>query len=94
MTHKYARNISRPLSKNTHVLCGLPERYVTSTKWLMSVMAGRTLQLGTLKQPHTQWELKGTKLTETDSVTYLGVTLSYVKPNIHVDNRISACRRA
>ena len=46
-------------------------------------------------QPHPKWELNGTKLTETDSVTYLGVTLSCVKPNIHVDNRrISACRRA
>ena len=45
-------------------------------------------------QPHPEWELNGTKLTETDSVTYLGVTLSYVKPNMHVDNRISACRRA
>ena len=32
-------------------------------------------------QPHPEWELNGTKLTETDSVTYLGVTLSYVKPN-------------
>ena len=45
-------------------------------------------------QPHREWELNGTKLTLTDSVTYLGVKLSYVKPNIHVDNRISACRRA
>ena len=45
-------------------------------------------------QPHPEWELNGTKLTETDSVTYLGVTLSYVKPNMHVDNRISACKRA
>ena len=45
-------------------------------------------------QPHPEWELNGTKLTETDSVTYLDVTLSYVKPNMHVDNRISACRRA
>ena len=45
-------------------------------------------------QPHPEWELNGTKLSETDSVTYLGVTLSYVKPNMHVDNRISACRRA
>ena len=45
-------------------------------------------------QPHPEWELNGNKLTETDSVTYLGVTLSYVKPNMHVDNRISACRRA
>ena len=33
-------------------------------------------------QLHPEWELNGTKLTETDSVTYLGVTLSYVKPNI------------
>ena len=39
-------------------------------------------------QPHPEWELNGTKLTETDSVTYLGVTLSYVKPSMHVDNRI------
>ena len=34
--------------------------------------------------PHPELELNGTKLTETDSVTYLGVTLSYVKPNIHL----------
>ena len=38
-------------------------------------------------QPHPEWELNETKLSETDTVTYLGVTLSYVKPNIHVDNR-------
>ena len=32
----------------------------------------------TLQLP-SAWELNGTKLTETDSVTYLGVTLSYIR---------------
>ena len=50
-----------------NMVCSLTQRKLT-------VIFGRS----TL-QPHPEWELNGTKLTETDNVTYLGVTLFNVK---------------
>ena len=44
--------------------------------------------------PPPEWRLGGTHLVQTDSVNYLGVTLSHCKPHEHVDKRIIACRRA
>ena len=44
--------------------------------------------------PHPEWMLNTVKLKESDSVNYLGVSLSHAKPNVHFDNRINACRRA
>ena len=41
-----------------------------------------------------KWELNSINLKETDSIKYLGVTLSYRKPYLHIQERISACRRA
>ena len=70
---------------NAHVA----NRYITehglqfNPKKIECVIFGRS----TL-QPHPEWELNGHKLTETDGVTNLGVTLYYVEPNMHVDTRI------
>ena len=44
--------------------------------------------------PPPEWRLGGTHLLQTNSVNYLGVTLSHWKPHEHVDKRIIACRRA
>ena len=44
--------------------------------------------------PPPEWRLCGTHLVQTNSVNYLGVTLSHCKPHEHVDKRIVACRRA
>ena len=44
--------------------------------------------------PPPEWRLGGTHLVQTNSVNYLGVTLSHCKPHEHVDKRIIACRRA
>ncbi len=40
------------------------------------------------------WVLEGVTLTESNFINYLGVTLSHVKPNCHVKNRINACMKA
>ena len=45
----FGRHIHATIQENTYVSYGLLERYVTSTHMLLSVMAGVTLQLGTLK---------------------------------------------
>ena len=42
--------------------------------------------------PHAAWMLNNVKLKVSDSVNYLGV--SHAKPNVHFDNRTSACRRS
>ena len=45
--------------------------------------------------PSAEWRLQsGTNLIETNSVDYLGVTLSHCKAYEHVDNRMITCRRA
>ena len=44
--------------------------------------------------PPPEWRLGGTHLVQTNSVNYLGVTLSHCKPHEHVDKRIIVCRRA
>ena len=44
--------------------------------------------------PHPRWILNDVPLSECDTVKYLGVNLSYTKPNTHVDNRIKSCRNA
>ena len=44
--------------------------------------------------PHPRWILNDVPLFESDNVKYLGVNLSYTKPNTHVDNRIKSCRNA
>ena len=51
LTHEwnFGRHIHATIQENTYVSYGLLERYVTSTHMLLSVMAGVTLQLGTLK---------------------------------------------
>ena len=45
-------------------------------------------------EPHPEWSFNGVRLTESEYVKYLGVTLSSSKPNEHVESRINACRRA
>ena len=40
------------------------------------------------------WKLNETNLNMSDSITYLGVQLSYSKRRCHIDERINACRRA
>ena len=51
LTHEwnFGRHIHATIQENTYLSYGLLERYVTSTHMLLSVMAGVTLQLGTLK---------------------------------------------
>ena len=44
--------------------------------------------------PHPRWILNDVTLSESDNVKYIGVNLSYTKPNTHVDNRIKSCRNA
>ena len=44
--------------------------------------------------PHPGWLLNNVKLKESDSVNYLGVSLSHAKPNVDFDNIINACSRA
>ena len=44
--------------------------------------------------PHPEGMLIDVKLKVSDSVDYLGVSLSHAKPNVHFVNRITACRRA
>ena len=43
--------------------------------------------------PTPVWNLNDVKLKNSDKVNYLGVTLAN-KPNVHIHERISACRRA
>ena len=45
-------------------------------------------------QPRPQWSLNNEILTECDTVKYLGVDLSCIKPHNHVSNRIKSCRNA
>ena len=44
--------------------------------------------------PHPQWKLNDTILSENDHVKYLGVILSHTKGNKHVEYRINSCRKA
>ena len=45
-------------------------------------------------QPHPQWSLNDEILMECDTVKYLGIDLSYIKPFNHISNRIKACRNS
>ena len=44
--------------------------------------------------PNPVWSLENVKLSVTEHVKYLGVTLSTTSENIHVKDRVQACRRA
>ena len=45
-------------------------------------------------QPRPQWSLNNIALNECDNIKYLGVNLSYIKPDTHSNTRIKACRNA
>ena len=45
-------------------------------------------------QPGPTWTLEDVPLCATDNIRYLGVNFSSAKPDIHCQNRISACKKA
>lgn len=76
-------------------MINLADRYITQCGLRFNPSKTDCVMFGQCSlEPRPEWRLNGVKLTESESVNYLGVTLSHSKPNKHVENRISACRRA
>ena len=44
--------------------------------------------------PNPKWYLDGVKLTQVDSLKYLGVLLSHTNPSAHIESRMKAARNA
>jgi len=84
---------SLTLSRLQHII-DVANKYITEHgSWFNPSKTECTIFVNCNLAPHPQWMLNGATLKESDSVNYLGVTLSHDKPNVRFNNRINACRR-